>query len=89
VSILTKADELINGDRAKDYGSTLDNFGRIARMWSAILGVEVTPEQHVLCMLAVKMARLCHSPKHMDSIVDIAGYAGTYEKLLKERESES
>jgi hypothetical protein len=89
MSILTKAEELINGERAKDYGSTLDNFGRIARMWSPILGVEVTPEQHVLCMLAVKMARLCHSPEHMDSIVDIAGYAGAYEKLLKERESES
>jgi hypothetical protein len=84
VNILEQANNLINGDRAKDYGSTLDNFGRIAKMWSAILGVEVTPEQHVLCMLAVKMARLCNSPKHMDSIVDIAGYAGTYEKLLSE-----
>ena len=86
MSILTQAEEIINGERAKDYGSTLDNFGRIAKMWSVILGVEVTPEQHVLCMVAVKMARLCHSPQHMDSIVDIAGYAGTYEKLLKERE---
>jgi hypothetical protein len=86
VSILTKAEEIINGERAKDYGSTLDNFGRIAKLWSVILGVEVTPEQHILCMVAVKMARLCNSPKHMDSIVDIAGYAGTYEKLLIEME---
>ena len=65
MSILTKAEEIINGERAKDYGSTLDNFGRIAKMWSAILGVEVTPEQHVLCMVAVKMARLCHSPRRL------------------------
>jgi hypothetical protein len=87
MSILLQAESIINGDRARDYGSTLENFGRIADMWSVILGVKVTPEQHVLCMLAVKMARLCHSPQHMDSIVDIAGYAGTYEKLLKERDA--
>jgi hypothetical protein len=87
VSILTQAEEIINGERAKDYGSTLENFGRIAKMWSAILGIEVTPEQHILCMEAVKIARLCHSPAHMDSIIDMAGYAGTYEKLLKEREA--
>jgi hypothetical protein len=85
LNILETANQIINGDRARDYGSTLDNFGRIAKLWSVILGVEVTPEQHVLCMLAVKMARLCHTPTHIDSIVDIAGYAGTYEKLLKER----
>lgn len=85
MSILEQADGLINGERAKAYGPALDNFGRIAKLWSAILGVEVTPEQHVLCMLAVKMARLCNTPDHIDSLVDVAGYAGTYEKLLEQR----
>jgi hypothetical protein len=84
-SILLKAEELINGQRNRDYDHPLDNFQRICDMWSTILDTEVTPEQHALCMIAVKIARLMHSPQHYDSIVDIAGYAGTYEKVLDER----
>jgi hypothetical protein len=85
-SILMEAARLINGDRAQDYRHPLDNFTRIAELWSIILDHPVTPEDHILCMLAVKIARLVHTPEHMDSIIDLAGYAGTYEQVLKERE---
>ena len=37
-------------------------------------------------MIAVKMSRLCNSPKHIDSIIDIAGYARTIAMILDKEE---
>jgi len=54
-------------------------------MWSAILGIDVTAEQVGLCMIAVKISRMCHAIKH-DSLVDIAGYAETISMLVAERQ---
>lgn len=85
MNALERASELIHGDRNKDYGTPLDDFGRTAKIWSAILGVEVTAEQVALCMVGVKISRLCNSPGHMDSVVDGAGYFGTYEMVRDER----
>ena len=85
MSILLKAEELIHGARNADYGHPLDDFSKTAKMWSAILGVDVTAEQIALCMICVKISRLRNSPGHQDSIIDIAGYAGTYEMVRDER----
>lgn len=73
--VLERAGELINGDRADDYGDAAENFGRIAELWSATLGNEVTPEQVALCMAQVKISRLAHTTSHIDSWVDLIGYA--------------
>lgn len=72
--LLHKAEELINGDRAKDYGDAKKNFEDIARLWSVVLGIEVTAQQMALCMIMVKAARLMKTD-HEDSWIDIAGYA--------------
>jgi len=72
--LLQKAEELINGDRAKEYGDAKKNFEDIAKMWSVILEKEITPQQMALCMIMVKAARLMKTD-HEDSWVDIAGYA--------------
>ena len=48
----------------ESYGSILDNHTRIARLWSVLLKIEVTPEQVALCMIAVKQARLMETPDH-------------------------
>lgn len=84
-SILVEAEHLINGPRQSVYAHPFDNFTQTAALWSPILGVEVTPEQVALCMIQVKISRLCNTPDHRDSIVDIAGYAGTYEKVQERR----
>ena len=68
--------------RRGEYGQPTDVFEQIARRWSLVLGVEVSPAQAVLCMLDVKMARLSRGPKQLDSIVDIAGYAGCLAQVL-------
>ena len=73
-SLLDTAKRLTSHDRNKAYGHPKEDFARIAVHWGAILGVVVTPKQVALCMIAVKIARECHSTK-LDNWVDIAGYA--------------
>jgi len=73
-SILATANDLINGQRARDYGDAAENFQRIADLWRPVLGVEVTPEQVALCMTQLKIARLITSPVHQDSWIDACGY---------------
>ena len=43
--ILDKAEKMINGPRAKDYGDAHENHERIAKMWSVLLEREVTVAQ--------------------------------------------
>lgn len=71
---LAKADELITGDRLKDYGPPIVNFTRIADLWSPILGRRVLPHEVALCLAQLKVARLCQSPDHEDSWLDALGY---------------
>jgi len=72
-NILGEALSLINGDRADDYGDAYVNHKRIADLWTVILEKEVTVKHVILCMVAMKVARLIHADKD-DSWVDICGY---------------
>ena len=72
--ILNKAESLVNGPRAKQYGDAHENHARIAQMWSVLLDKPVTIQQVYQYMVAVKLARLIVTPDHEDSWVDICGY---------------
>lgn len=86
-SICLEAHRITNSDRQKIYGHPMADFSRGAKLWAAILGIpEVTPEQYAMCMIAVKLARLCNTPNHRDSCVDIAGYANTLDMIRQRRE---
>lgn len=75
VTVMARADSLINGDRQQTYGDASEDFTRTGKMWAAILGIpEITPTQVALCMVALKVGRLCESPTHQDSWVDSVGY---------------
>jgi hypothetical protein len=78
-SVTLEANEIVNGPRQKSYGHPRANFERTAKIWSAVLGIDVTAAQVGLCMIGVKLARECHSPKR-DNRVDIAGYADALDK---------
>lgn len=79
-SILDEAQSLTTGDRNESYGHPYEDFSRTARMWSAVLGTEVTAEQVALCMVCVKISRECHSPAR-DNRVDGAGYFNCLEMI--------
>lgn len=89
--ILEEAHTIVNGDRRKVYSHPMINFERICRFWNGVLkekmlpGQEVTEEDHALMMIGVKMARLMETPDHRDTIMDIAGYAQTYEMVVANR----
>ena len=69
--------------RRREYGEPVDLFEQIAKRWSLTLGSKVSPAQVVLCLIDVKMARLARDPKHLDSQVDVAGYAACLREVTK------
>lgn len=80
-SILQTAEELIHGDRAKEYGPPLLNHERIATLWSAYLQHEVTASDVATMMILLKVARLKTGHGTRDTWIDIAGYAGLLELI--------
>jgi hypothetical protein len=61
--------------RRRTYGDPADLFERVAVRWSQVLGSKVSPVQVGLCLIDLKLARLARDPAHLDSLVDVAGYA--------------
>lgn len=72
--VLDEAARLTGGVRDGVYGSPRVNHDRIARVWSVVLGVEVSATQVALCMVGLKLARLSETVDHVDSFVDGAAY---------------
>ena len=69
-------------DRHAVYGPPTKNFHNIARFWNAYLTARYGLAAHITATDVaamsglIKVARLCETPDHLDSWVDIAGYAG-------------
>ena len=82
--LAAEAARLVTGDRNEAYGHPLDNLDRAARIWSVILGSEITAEQVCLCMEGMKIAREINAPK-LDNIIDGCGYWLTLAMVRQER----
>lgn len=67
----------VTQDRGKDYGHPADDFALVARLKKALPDYGDARIQHVAEMICVKLSRLGSNPRHLDSWVDIAGYART------------
>lgn len=72
---LFKARLLVSSERAQEYGSAEENFERVARLWKAAFGWDVTLADVPLALDLLKTARLVSNPYHVDSWVDKAGYS--------------
>jgi len=70
-------------DRDAAYGDPRVAMDAIATRWSLTLGHPVTPAQVALCLIDLKLARLVENPKHLDSLVDVAGYAAVLRELSR------
>lgn len=91
-------EELLNcaqaavADRGLNYGAPEDNFVRIARLWNAHYynrfgkPASFTADDVAMMMILVKLARLENIPAHLDSWIDLAGYAACGANIACEAE---
>lgn len=90
IAIADEAKNIVAGARRAAYGKPEQNFERIARFWDAyfrnrgvaLLGpngenVKITAADVSPMMRLMKEARLCETPDHRDSFVDLVGYTLT------------
>jgi hypothetical protein len=75
--------ESITKVRGGTYGHPADDFARVTRMASALPAFSDPRFAHIAYMICVKLARLSQSPEHVDSLIDIAGYARTWAMILE------
>lgn len=73
--ILHQAEQCVCGQRQEDYGTPEDSFKRIAALWTAYLGVKISPLDVAMLMALLKLARIRGNRATLDSFVDLAGYA--------------
>lgn len=80
--LLDEAKRIVMGARQENYGSPESNFKTIADMWTAYLKVVIEPVDVAAMMVLMKVARLANKSDHMDSWVDIAGYAANGAEIV-------
>jgi hypothetical protein len=68
--------------RREAYGPPDAIMAAIAARWSLTLGQPVSPAQVTLCMIDLKLARLCHDPEYRDGVIDVIGYAALLPEVL-------
>jgi hypothetical protein len=72
--LLDEARSIVGGSRHVAYGNPKDNHTRTAAMWSAFLGVPVSPRQVCYMNILQKCSREAHWSQR-DNDLDCAGYA--------------
>jgi acyl-CoA synthetase (NDP forming) len=80
--IADEAKRIVSGARRAAYGTPEDNFARIARFWEAYFkntgrDISVTAADVSPLMRLMKEARMCETPDHLDSFIDLVGYTLT------------
>jgi len=81
--MMLKQAAAVVANRRESYGDPLIAMDAVAKRWSITLGQPVSPAQVALCLIDLKLARLGHDPKHLDSMVDIAGYAAVLREVSR------
>jgi hypothetical protein len=82
------ATQSVTQERGKHYGHPRDLFNNIVALQSGVSACPNPRIRHALDMICVKMARLCRTPDHLDSIIDIAGYARTMAMILDKEQAD-
>lgn len=71
-------------DREEQYGSPVDSFRDIADIWGDYLQYPMNQNDVITLLIMMKLVRAKNNPEHIDSWIDIAGYAaicgGLYSK---------
>ncbi len=74
-------------DRNASYGGPEDNFGRIARLWTAYTGTVLDGIDVAMMMALLKVARIRNNKGYEDGYIDLAGYAACGAELVGRAEA--
>jgi Domain of unknown function (DUF6378) len=80
--LLERAAGIVNR-RRREYGEPVEVFEEVAKRWSLVFGTKVTAAQVVIALMDLKLTRLSRDPKHLDSIVHVAGYAAVLREVVQ------
>lgn len=81
------ASKLVTGDRQISYGDPLDNYDKIAEVWSALTGHHIDRRLAMHMMISLKQVRDLNVPGR-DNEVDICGYAHLLQFDREEQEKD-
>jgi len=84
--ILEKALSLVTGDRAEQHGDYIKTHRKVAALWSAFLGVEISASKVPLMLALLKMARADQGKYNPDDYVDLAGYGAIAGAIARDAE---
>lgn len=73
--VLNEAASAVLRDRNNSYGGPEDSFTTIAAFWTTFLGKQIYPSDVAPMVALLKLARISANPTHIDSYIDLAGYA--------------
>lgn len=91
---LSKAAELVGGDRARQHGDKLENMTKIATLWNAWLLIRRNPASELTAfdvaqmMALMKKARTQSGSYNPDDLIDDAGYTGVAAEIASHIEGE-
>lgn len=80
---------VVTADRRDVYGDPQDTYRRVAALRSVVDECPDPQVREIIGMIATKLVRLVQTPDHLDSWVDIAGYARCGVMLLDGRQRAS
>ena len=88
--IVREAYELITGPRQDAYSHPAEDYTRTAAIFNAITGHDLTTEEAVLFMVAVKLSRMYHElltgQDLPDNTRDAIGYLGCLNMVRQKRQ---
>lgn len=80
---------VVTTDRRDVYGDPLDTYRRVAALRTVVDECSDPQLREIIGMIATKLVRLVQTPDHLDSWVDVAGYARCGAMLLDGRQRAS
>ena len=71
------------GERGQDYGGIEENFDRIARIATEVIGMPITAYEVSIVLVATKLARMSGARDKRDNYLDAINYLAFASELRK------
>lgn len=81
MNVIKKAKE-VREERESSYGNCIEDFKKTSKLASIITGKELTEEDCVNVLIAVKLSRQSNKHKE-DNLVDLIGYIDILDKVIE------